>query len=261
MAAKFVWYDLNTKDKAAAQAFYQGLFGWGTEDWKPEGAPDGTPPYAMITIDGQSIGGVNELPADAPAPSHWLGHVRVEDLDAAMARAKARGATFPMGAMDIPTVGRMAIMIDPQGCAVSLFTPAGDMPPGPEPSDHGMVGWNELIAEDPAAAKAFYTDVVGWTWRDGPFQEQMEYYLFGSGAPDGDAGGMAKKAPEMPVSTWLLYFTTRDIAETAAKVESLGGAVHAAPFEVPSVGKLAVCAGPDGAMFGLAEWDMRSQGD
>ena len=32
--------------------------------------------------------------------------------------------------------------------------------------------------------------------------------------------------------------------------------VHAEPFEVPGVGKLAVCAGPDGSMFGLGEWHM-----
>ena len=256
MTAKFVWYDLNTKSKAEAKEFYCDLFGWGTESWKPEGAPDDVPAYEMIQIGDRAIGGFNELPEDAPAPSHWLGHVRVDDVDASMKRAEGMGATFPMGAMDIPTVGRMAMMMDPQGAAVSLFTPEGEMPEGPALDTHGMVGWNELIAEDPDAAKAFYSEVVGWKWREGPFQDQMEYYLFGTGERSGDAGGMTKKTPEMPMSAWMLYFTTDDVDASVAKVAELGGEVHAPVFEVPTVGKLAICAGPDGSMFGLAEWDM-----
>ena len=71
------------------------------------------PVYRMISAGEQSFGGINEIPADTPAPSHWMGHIQVEDVDAAMTRAGNMGAQFPMGAMDIPTVGRMAMMMDP----------------------------------------------------------------------------------------------------------------------------------------------------
>ena len=255
---KFVWYDLNTKDVEAAKKFYTELFGWTITPWKPEGAPPEMPEYSMLCIGDMPFGGINELPADAPAPAHWLGHVQVDDLDAAMQRAKNQKAQFPMGAMEVPTVGRMAVMIDPQGCAVSLFKPAGDSPELPKADRHGMVGWAELVAADPKAAQAFYSEVVGWKWRSGPFQDQMEYYLFGTGQEGGDAGGMMPKPPEMPVSAWSYYFTTKDIDASVAKVKELGGTVQGEPFHVPTVGKLAIVAAPDGSMFGIAQWEMPS---
>ena len=43
---------------------------------------------------------------------------------------------------------------------------AGDAPTLPTADNHGMVGWNELIAADAKAAKAFYSEVVGWKWRE-----------------------------------------------------------------------------------------------
>lgn len=256
MTSRFVWHDLNTKDLEGAIAFYTQLFGWNTIAWKPEGAPAEMPPYTMIAVGDRAFGGIHVLPPDAPAPPHWMGHVFVNDLDAAMERAKGLGAQFPMGAMDIPTVGRFAVMMDPQGCVASLFTSEGQAPPLPEMSSHGMVGWDELIASDTEAAKTFYSEVVGWKWRKGPFDDQMPYDLFGTGEPGGDAGGMMKKTDEMPSAAWFLYFTTSDIAATVARVTELGGAVHAPPFEVPTVGQLAVCASPDGAMFGVAQWSM-----
>jgi hypothetical protein len=255
--AKFVWYDLNTKDADKAEKFYTELFGWKTLAWKPEGAPEGTPEYKMVCIGEQAFGGINVIPSDVPAPSHWMGHVEVDDLDAAMKRAKNHKAEFPMGAMEIPTVGRMAMMLDPQGCVISLFQPADHTPEVPAMDKPGMVGWNELIASDANAAKAFYSEVVGWKWRNGPFQDKMEYFLFGTGEEGGDAGGMLPKDENMPAAAWFLYFTTNSIEESVGKVDALGGHVIAQPFDVETVGKLAVCAAPDGSMFGLAEWAPR----
>lgn len=253
MSARFVWWDLNSKQADRAKKFYAELFGWTVQPWRPEGAPEGLPAYDMLGIDGRFFGGINQLPAEAPAPSHWMGHVEVPAVDAAMQRASTAGATFPMGAMEIPTVGRMAMMIDPQGCVVSLFQPAGPMPEGPPAAAQGMIGWNELLVADPAAARAFYSDVVGWSWRQGPISG-MHYELFGTGEEGGDAGGMMKKPEEMPGSAWFLYFTTLDLDATVKRVAELGGQVATPPFEVPTVGRLAIGVGPDGSMFGLAQW-------
>lgn len=254
--AKFVWYDLNSKQPAQAKKFYTALFGWNVMPWKPDDAPADAPAYDMIAIGEQAIGGVNELPSDTPAPSHWMGHVQVDDVDSAMKRAEGMGAKFPMGAHVIPSVGKMAIMIDPDGCVCSLFTPEGAMPPGPTQDTHGMVGWNELMAKDADAAKVFYSEVVGWKWRPGPFQDQMEYYMFGTGEAGGDAGGMAPTNEQMPVAAWTLYFTTTDLDATVAKIEELGGEVVGEPFAVPTVGKFAFGRAPDGSMFGTAQWEL-----
>ncbi|MEZ4370707.1 MAG: VOC family protein [Polyangiaceae bacterium] len=255
MTAKFVWYDLNTKDIEKAKEFYTKLFGWNIISWKPDGAPADMPEYQMLCIGEQPFGGMNALPQEVPAPAHWMGHVTVDDVDAAMERAKKLGAQFPMGAMDIPSVGRMAAMMDTENCVVSLFKPEGEVPEVPAMSTPGMVGWNELLVTDTAKAQTFYSEVVGWKWRKGPMTE-MEYFLFGTGEEGGDNGGMMKRPDGMPVSSWFLYFTTADIDKSVAQIKELGGAVFQGPFDVPTVGKLAVCMSTDGSMFGLAEWAM-----
>ena len=55
---------------------------------------------------------------------------------------------------DIPEVGRVAVVNDPQGGFFSPFKPlkASEPPTGP-----GTVAWRELITNDPQAARSFYT--------------------------------------------------------------------------------------------------------
>jgi len=257
MTASFVWYDLNTKDIEQAKRFYAGVFGWTIQGWRPEGAPEDMPTYEMIIVGDKAIGGLNSIPADAPCPSHWMGHIAVDNIDAAMTRAGILDARFPVGAMDIPTVGRTAMMIDPQGCVCSLFQPAGELPELPAMDVPGMVGWNELIASDVEQAKSFYASVVGWKWRAGPSFEKIEYWLFGSGEEGGDAGGMMPQG-DIPAAAWMLNFTTRDIDQSLAAVVEHGGTVLQQPFEVPGIGRFAVCAGPEDSVFNLAQWSMPS---
>lgn len=256
MSGKFCWWDLNSKEADKAVKFYTELFGWSITPWKPEGAPADMPEYKMIGVGDKMFGGINSIPADAPAPSHWMGHIHVPDLDAAMKRAEGMKAVFPMGAMAVPTVGRMAMFMDPEQAAASLFQPEGELSELPSMDTPGMVGWNELLTADPEKAKAFYSEVVGWKWRKGPMTE-MEYHLYGTGEEGGDFGGMMKRPEQMPVSAWFLYFTTKDVDASVAKLKELGGSVMVDPFDVPGVGKLAApCTAPDGSMFCLAQWAM-----
>jgi predicted enzyme related to lactoylglutathione lyase len=155
-APRFVWYDLMSSSPAAAESFYGRLFGWTTQSWTPPGPPGESKPYTMWRIGESPFGGVIELPQGVPAPSHWYGHVAIPDLDAAIERGKAGGGSFPAGVIDVPTVGRMAPMLDPQGAFCSLFTPASPDGMTPVPGrTEGMVGWNELMATDVDAAQSY----------------------------------------------------------------------------------------------------------
>lgn len=256
MSAKFVWYDINTHDYDTAKAFYGALFGWNFVDWVPEGAPEGTPPYTTILVGELPVGGLVRLPDDVEVPSHWMGHIAVPDVDAAVDRATKRGARFPAGKVDIATVGRFAPMLDPEGAIASLFTPSSAEPMRtPEPGTPGTVGWNELVVANPDQARDFYSAVVGWKWRKAPM-DGFDYHLFGTGEAGGDAGGMMQRTPEMPVSCWVPYLTVTSADQALARVRELGGNVMAEPFDVPGVGRLAVCAATDGSAFAVAEWRM-----
>src|SRR5438045_3286042 len=98
---RIVWHDHVSADPGRAQEFYNGLCGWTSEMFKP-----GEIDYPMIIANGHGHGGFGT--AQGGAPSHWMGHVYVEDVDAAAKRTEAAGGKVLTGPMDIPDVGRFA---------------------------------------------------------------------------------------------------------------------------------------------------------
>ena len=83
----FVWHENQGTDVEAAKSFYAKLLGWEYEVFKP-----GDMDYTMITSGGAMHGGFWPAPPEG-APSAWIGHVYVEDCDAAAEKAKAAGIT------------------------------------------------------------------------------------------------------------------------------------------------------------------------
>ena len=157
---RFVWHELETDDPAAGEAFYKALVGWDTMTDDPGGGP-----YTMFTQDGVPAAGVMDLPEEAKqmgAIPCWLPYVGVEDVDAAVAQATALGAIAPMESFDVPAVGRIGLIIDPQGAALGLFAPAGDDPPANPPPGVGTTVWHELATTDYEAAFRFYEQIFGW---------------------------------------------------------------------------------------------------
>jgi len=111
---KIGWNELITSDPGAAIAYYQTMFGWETEPFD-----GGETPYTMFKLDGVPFGGVMAKPVP-DMPSHWLNYVSVTDLDAALAQSISLGGETLFGPMPIPTVGRIAVIKDPQGAAIGL---------------------------------------------------------------------------------------------------------------------------------------------
>jgi predicted enzyme related to lactoylglutathione lyase len=235
----FVWHDCVTGDVGRAKSFYGGLLGWEYEVFKP-----GELDYPMISSGGQMHGGFG--PAPEGAPPHWMGHVCVDDLDAALERVRANGGTVLVDPMTIPEVGRMAPIADPQGAVVSLFEPEGEVPP-----TEGVFVWDELIANDVEAAKQFYGAVLGW--QTGEMEGAFGTYTMVKGAGGADAGGIMGRPAEMPEgpAIWVVYLGTSDVDATVARAKELGGTVDREPFDVPTVGRLAFVTDPTGAAFGL----------
>ena len=86
----------------------------------------------------------------------------MENVDATAAQAKKLGGKVLHGPQDIPTVGRFAVIADPQGASLSLFTPGGGPMTLHDPSKDGEFCWNELMTSDGAAGSAFYSQLFGW---------------------------------------------------------------------------------------------------
>jgi predicted enzyme related to lactoylglutathione lyase len=108
----FSWLELLTTDPAAAKAFYADLLGWEVED-----DAMGMGGYQVVKVGGQAVGGMMEMPAEAPPgiPPHWGVYVTVDDVDATAAKAEALGGKVLRPPSDIPGIGRFAVVADPQG--------------------------------------------------------------------------------------------------------------------------------------------------
>jgi predicted enzyme related to lactoylglutathione lyase len=242
---RFLWYQLNTSDLQGAQDFYTAIVGWGTERWE---GPDG--PYTMWTADGEAIGGLYPLPDDAEAPPHWLAYVGVDDVDSSLDRALRMGAHALVPAEDMAEVGRMAVIADPQGAAIALFTPVGEPPA--QGSGPGHFGWHELAADDAAAALDFYTHLFGWEQgSEFDMGDGWIYHMLRRPGDPSDSIAIFRRPPEMQSSAWLYYVETRDADSTAEAAVRNGGAILNGPMEVPGGDRIAQCTDPQGGAFAI----------
>lgn len=247
---RFMWYELMTSDPAAAIDFYRDVVGWGTQEWE-----GGENPYTMWTAGDAPIGGVMELPPEAVAagaPPHWVAYIGTPDVDATLARARDLGANVLWGPLDVPEVGRMAGLADPQGAVFAIYTPANESPEeGDAPPSPGHFSWHELAADDWEAAWAFYSDLFGWQKTDAmDMGEGNMYQMYGLGGPR-PLGGMFDRPPEVPVACWTLYAMVPDVDAAVEATKARSGRVLNGPMEVPGGDFIAQCMDPQGAAFAV----------
>ena len=183
-------------------------------------------------------------------PPHWLSHVRVENVDDTIEKAKGAGGKLVAGPFEMGDVGRMAIVADPQGAYIGTYQAEREVPVA-----EGVFVWDELGTTDADGAQRFYGEVFGWTTSDmGP--EYGGYRIFNRGET-GIAGLMTLPDDSMQPH-WQPYVAVDDPDATTAKAEELGGSTLAKPMDVPNVGRIAVLRDPQGAPFGIIKPDPAS---
>jgi predicted enzyme related to lactoylglutathione lyase len=244
---RLLWYELLTTDVKAAEQFYGAVVGWTVAPF------DGSPqPYDLwIRPDGAPMGGVMSLPEGMNVPPHWAMYVGVTGLEAAVAEIERLGGSAMSPVIDVPTVGRMRTMKDPQGAMFSVYEPSS---PPQEPEEEPKLGdasWHELYTTDGDAAMAFYTTLFGWKPTEAMDMGEMgKYQMFGRALP---LGGMMKSPPEMAgiPPAWSVYFRIDDVHAGAERVKANGGRVLNGPMEVPGGDWIVNGMDPQGAAFSL----------
>jgi len=111
----FSWFELHTRNGAAAVSFYEDLFGW---TYKESEIPGGI--YRQIVVGDAQIGGIAEMES-ASERAYWFGYVTVDDVDRQAGIAASLGAKILMQPFDFPGVGRMTHILDPNGAPLSLI--------------------------------------------------------------------------------------------------------------------------------------------
>jgi hypothetical protein len=250
----FIWYELITPDPVGAKAFYDAVVGW-TIEVEPSGEMD----YRMITrTDGRMAGGVMRLTDDMAshgAKPTWLGYIYVDDVDASVASIEGAGGKVLLPAFDIPGIGRIAMVADPQGAPFYVMKPLprADDPDAKSdvfsPTEQQRVGWNELNTSDPAAARRFYTGQFGWDDKDFMDMGEMGEYRF----LDHDGTRIGALCGLMPGAQpkWRYYFRVPSVSKAKAAAENNGGKIVMGPMEVPGGDHIVIGSDPEGAEFAL----------
>jgi predicted enzyme related to lactoylglutathione lyase len=122
-------------------------------------------------------------------------------------------------------------------------------------ASHGRFAWYELVTVDVAAARAFYTRVMGWEAHVAPASGRP-YTLFAArGVPVAGLMGLPEDAgPSGAKPSWLGYVGVDDVDIAADRVRRLGGNLYVPPTSIADISRFAVFADPQGAPLALFKW-------
>lgn len=226
---RFIWRELRTADAEADLCFYADLFGW-TFERNPAGH--------TILNDGVPIGGVSA--AKPGVPNHWTPFVACPDVDTAAQAARTGGGIVTTGEpADVPGMGRLAPILDPDKSIFVAITPGPALPaPSPRP---GAFVWERLRTPGPSAIAPFYADVLGWT----PIlSDDATGGVFRN--PDGTHAAELLQTGPGTAAGWLSFVLVDDLDATTARATTLG-ATTATPVTIPGIGRFTIITDPKGA--------------
>jgi predicted enzyme related to lactoylglutathione lyase len=250
----FIWYELMTPDPEGSKAFYDAVVGWDIGEGVAE--YNG---YRMINAPGGGFAG-GVLPLNAEMQQHgarptWLGYVYVGDVDHAVRSIEAAGGKTLVPPTDIPNVGRISMVTDPQGAPFYVMKP---IPPADNPDAQsdvfspakiGRCGWNELQTTESEAARRFYGEQFGWDSGDFMDMGPLGEYRFWD--HDGTRLGAVFNATTGQPPHWRYYFRVPSISAAKQTAEQKGGTIDMGPHQVPTGDWIIVGTDPQGAEFAL----------
>jgi uncharacterized protein len=150
-AGGFCWNELLTSDEAAATKFYTAVFGWQTGEYPGAGVK-----YTLWKNKGKDIGGLMKRPMES-IPPQWMAYVTVADADATAKKVTEAGGKVMTPPFDVPTVGRIAVLQDPQGASLGIIKPAKEA----GACSRNQIVWCDIPVKDLDRAIRFYSAVLG----------------------------------------------------------------------------------------------------
>jgi uncharacterized protein len=118
-AGTFCWTEIGCSDSAKSMEFFKNVFGW---EFKAGGGTDGGMEYNEFstTAGAEQVGGLYQADPAWGMPPHIMNYLAVDDVDENTARAEQLGAKVHRK-MDVPGVGRIAIIEDPTGAMFATY--------------------------------------------------------------------------------------------------------------------------------------------
>jgi predicted enzyme related to lactoylglutathione lyase len=234
------WVDLGSPDPTTSAAFYCGLFGWTAEEGPPE-----TMGYRICLLRGRPVAGIGG--AMEPGRPYWTTYINTVDAETTAKAVSDNGGEVLLDPIDVLTVGRLAICVDPSGARFSLWQPR-DLIGAGLVNEPGAPTWNELVTRDTDTAMRFYPTVFGWGEQTHGTPPYTMWTL--DGEPVAGMIRMGEEWPEGVPPHWMTYFAVSDVDATAARTVELGGTVPVPANDI-EVGRFAVLNDPHGAAFSV----------
>jgi uncharacterized protein len=249
-------------DPEKAVAFYTELFGWEAEETMGANSPG---KYYVCRLRGHDVAAVgSRRGGGAPLVPVWDTYIWVESADDTVARVTDAGGSVIMEPFDLLDAARTGVFADPAGAVFGVWQP-GEHRGAQLVNEPGAWSMSQLNTPDPEGSKAFYGAVFGWEtdtfdmgegeitlWRvpgyvGGEPEQPVSREVVGVMVPiSGD------RSPEDVSAHWSVDFWVDDADATADKAAKLGGRIVGPPFAT-SVGRTAVLADPQGAVFSVSK--------
>lgn len=112
---------------------------------------------------------------------------------------------------------------------------------------HGHFVWHEVMTPDVDASKAFYGELLGWSYDEAPMGD-YSYWIVKKGEQRfGGMMSLAALGKDGVPPHWMPIVSVPDADEAAAATRSASGMVAAEPMEVPNIGRFTVLGDPQHA--------------
>jgi predicted enzyme related to lactoylglutathione lyase len=245
LPGKFVWFNLATPNVEQAKAFYGAVFGW---EFTPP--PSGTR-FTIISHLGRDIGSIVTPKDNSKVKgTRWISLMAVSDAAAAVATAKAHGATVLIPPTAVAQRGTHALLRDTDGALFGVLqSNSGD------PSDQFEANeffWADLLTRDPVKAGDFYRAVAGYEVSKAHLGTGVDRVVLSAGGIK--RASISPMGQEMKQPGWLPFVVVDDVPATLALVAKAGGRVLLAPSPELLDGHVSVFADPAGGVLGLVKW-------
>ena len=250
-----IWFELTTDDQDRAQAFYEAVAGW-TVSTLP--APENRGYRIATAPDGSGIAGIMTPPPGMKGVPGWVTYFATGDVDGMAEQVRQLGGVVHFGPMNIPGVGRFAMLADPQGVIFQIMKGASAEKStafhqiGPD-SDGGLGHgvWVELATPDPDGALAFYEQLFGWEKKGAMPMGAAGDYAF-IGASDGSRPGAVMSSTKTGApARWTWYIHVPDIDAAIAAAKDKGGGLARGPDPIPGGAYSAKLTDADGHDIGV----------
>ncbi len=248
------WVELDVRDQEAAKRFYYEVFGWDFVDLHMGPAMmyslallDGAPVAAFYTSDMQ-----DGLEYVTP---HWNVYLSVDNIYHVAGRIIELGGNLLAGPFVVAQPGLICVAQDPTG-AVVHFRQVNEESQTEIIQDVSVFSWVELLTPEPFTAGEFYFSLLGGGIEVVPTPDNSSYLMLTAGSlPVAGIIDLPPALIELGVPPhWQVYFRVDDAREVAARAKLNGADVLYGPEVVPDVGIIALIMDPQGAVFGIQEY-------